>query len=123
VLLAATIAPPPSPSQIYRVLSQTYTIDKKYRSMEGPASVQRIRLGDPAKPVELLWITGVRTEMMAEDGATPQLPELMCHVHIDLDPTFHQALLDVKRPVSSRLITLSQGMMSARVPQGFGVPI
>src|SRR5439155_21358149 len=64
VLLAATIAPPSSPSQTYRVLSQTYTIDKKYRSMEGPASVQRIRLGDPAKPVELLWITGVRTEMM-----------------------------------------------------------
>ena len=123
VLLAATIAPPPSPSQTYRVLSQTYTIDKKYRSMEGPASVQRIRLGDPAKPVELLWITGVRTEMMAEDGATPQLPELMCHVNIDLDPTFHQALFDVKRPVSSRLITLSQGMLSARVPPGFGFPI
>jgi len=123
VLLAATIAPSPIPSQTYRVLSQTYTIDKKYRSMEGPASVQRIRLGDPTKPVELLWITGVRTEMVAADGSTPQLPELMCHVNIDLDPTFHQALFDVKRPVSSRLMTLSQGMLSAKVPPGFGFPI
>jgi hypothetical protein len=119
LLLAASIAP----SQTYRVLSQTYTIDKKYRSMEGPASVKRITLGDPAKSPELLWITGVRTEMVGEDGATPQLAELMCHVNVDLDPTFHQALFDVKRPVGSRLITLSQGMLSAKVPPGFGFPI
>ena len=118
VLLAA--APPP---QAYRVLSQTYVIDKKYRSMEGPAGVQKIRLGDPGKPPELLWITGVRTEMVAEDGTTPQLPELMCHLNVDLDPAFHQALFNVTRPVGSRLITLSQGMLSAKVPDGFGFPI
>src|SRR5437763_1471188 len=118
VLMAA--APPP---QVYHVLSQTYVIDKKYRSMEGPAGVQTIRLGDPNKPPELLWITGVRTEMVTEDGTTPQLPELMCHLNVDLDPAFHQALFDVRRPVGSRLITLSQGMLSAKVPDGFGFPI
>ena len=118
VLMAA--APPP---QAYRVLSQTYVIDKKYRSMEGPAGVQKIHLGDPARPPELLWITGVRTEMVAEDGTTPQLPELMCHLNVDLDPAFHQAMFNVTRPVGSRLITLSQGMLSARVPDGFGFPV
>ncbi len=123
VLLAATIASAPTSTQTYQVLSQTYTIDKKYRSMEGPASMQKIRLGDPSKPVELLWITGVRTEMMAEDGTTPQLPELMCHVNVDLDATFHQALFDIKHPVGTRLVTLSQGMLSAKVPPGFGFPI
>ena len=124
VLLAATMAPSGPPAQIYRVLSQTYTIDKKYRSMEGPSSVQRITLGPGTgtKP-ELLWITGVRTEMVAEDGSTPQLPELMCHVNVDLEPSFHQALFDLRRPVGSRLITLSQGMLSAKVPPGFGFPI
>ena len=122
-LMAATMASATMPAQTYRVLSQTYVIDKKYRSMEGPASMQRIMLGVPAKPPELLWITGVRTEMVDEDGTTPQLPELMCHVNVDLDPTFHQALFDIKRPVGSRLITLSQGMLSAKVPPGFGFPI
>ena len=97
VLLAASIATATTSSQTYQVLSQTYTIDKKYHSMEGPSSMQRIHLGDPSQPVELLWITGIRTEMVAEDGTTPQLPELMCHVNVDLDPTRHQALFDFKR--------------------------
>src|SRR5436305_9835795 len=118
VLLAA--APPP---QAYRVLSQTYVIDKKYRSMEGPAGVQKIRLGDPGKPPELLWITGVRTEMVAEDGTTPQLPELMCHVNVDLESNSHQALFNLPRPTAARLMTLSQGMLFAKLPVGYGFPI
>src|SRR2546430_6502446 len=115
LLAAAAIAPAQTQSQTYRVLSQTYTIDRKYRSMEGPSSVQRITLREGGAP-ELLWITGVRTEMVTEDGTTPQLPELMCHVNVDLDANYHQALFDTQRPVASRLITLSQGMLSAKVP-------
>jgi hypothetical protein len=118
VLMAA--APPP---QAYHVLSQTYVIDKKYRSMEGPGGVQKIYLGDPNRPPELLWITGIRTEMVGEDGTTAQLPELMCHLNVDLDPAFHQAMFNISRPVGARLITLSQGMLSAKVPDGFGFPV
>jgi hypothetical protein len=108
-------------SQI-RVLSKVYTIDRKYRSMEGPSSVQKVYLGSSQKP-ELLWITGIRTEMVAEDGMTPQLPELMCHVNVDLDTGRHQALFDLPRPTAARLMTLSQGMLSAKLPPGFGFPI
>jgi len=103
-------------------LSNVYTIDRKYRSMEGPSSVQTVFLGDRAHP-ELLWITGIRTEMVAEDGVTPQLPELMCHVNVDLDANKHQALFDVARPVAARLMTLSQGMLAAKLPPGYGFPI
>jgi hypothetical protein len=105
-----------------QVLSPTYTIDKIYRSMEGPSSVQKVYLGNPDKP-ELIWITGVRTEMVGEDGKTAQLPELMCHVNVDLDAARHQAMLGIKRPVAARLVTLSQGMLEAKVPAGFGFPI
>jgi hypothetical protein len=122
ILLAAAIAPSGTPTQNFRVLSQTYTIDKKYRSMEGPSSVQKITLGDKDTP-ELLWITGIRTEMVGEDGSTPQLAELMCHVNVDLDPNYHQSLFNLKRSVGSRLMTLSQGMLSAKVPPGYGFPI
>ena len=103
-------------------LSKVYTIDKKYRSMEGPSSVQTVYLGDRSKP-ELLWITGIRTEMVTEDGTTPQLPELMCHVNVDLDANKHQALFDLPRPVAARLMTLSQGMLDSKLPPGFGFPI
>ena len=105
-----------------QVLSKTYTIDKIYRSMEGPSSVQRIYLGDQTKP-ELLWLVGVRTEMVTEDGKTPQLPELMCHVNVDIDPVKHQALFNFKRATATRLVTLSQGMVDAHLPEGFGFPI
>jgi hypothetical protein len=105
-----------------QVLSKVYTIDRKYRSMEGPSSLQKVFFGGSATP-ELLWITGIRTEMVAEDGTTPQLPELMCHVNVDLDTNAHQALFNLPRPTASRLMTLSQGMLSARLPAGYGFPI
>jgi hypothetical protein len=122
LLAAATIAPAAAPQPSHRVLSPVYTIDRKYRSMEGPSSMQRVTIGDKGA-TELLWITGIRTEMVGEDGATPQLAELMCHVNVDLDPTYHQALFDLRRPVGSRVITLSQGMLAAKLPPGFGFPI
>ncbi|PYQ52878.1 MAG: hypothetical protein DMF59_03150 [Acidobacteria bacterium] len=105
-----------------QILSKVYTIDRKYKSMEGPSSVQKIVLGSSVTP-ELLWITGIRTEMVAEDGTTPQLPELMCHLNVDLDTNLHQAIFNLPRPTASRLMTLSQGMLAAKLPVGYGFPI
>ncbi|MGZ4809568.1 MAG: peptidylprolyl isomerase [Thermoanaerobaculia bacterium] len=105
-----------------QILSKVYTIDRIYRSMEGPGSIQRIYIGNPDRP-ELLWIVGVRTEMVGEDGKTPQLPEFMCHVNVDLDTKRHSTLFNLNRLTAPRLVTLSQGMLVARVPDGFGFPI
>jgi hypothetical protein len=104
-------------------ISPVYTIDKIYHSMEGPSSMERIYLGDPAAPAELLWVTGIRTEMVDADGKTPQLPELMCHVNVDLDTARHQIIFGIHRPTASRLMTLSQGMLAAKLPAGFGFPM
>src|SRR5436190_2689997 len=83
-LSAAAADAPPILTHVF--LSPVYTIDKKYRSMEGPGSTESIYLGDQQNP-ELLWVVGVKTEMVGEDGKTPQLPELMCHVNVDVDST------------------------------------
>ena len=110
-----------------QVLSGVYAIEKKYRSMEGPSGVQTVYLGDPAKP-ELVWLTGMRTEVVGEDGRTAALPELMCHVNIDIDPAMHKALFNLQRMPMARLLTISQGMLAptggftARLPRGFGFP-
>jgi hypothetical protein len=122
ILTAATAFGAPS-GQSKQFISPVYTIDKIYHSMEGPSSVERIYLGDPNAPAELLWITGMRTEMVDADGESPQLPELMCHVNIDLDPARHQAVFGFRRATASRLMTLSQGMLAAKLPAGFGFPM
>jgi hypothetical protein len=123
-ILTATAALAAQPAaQSTQFLSQVYTIDKIYHSMEGPSSVESIYLGDPNGAAELLWVTGIRTEMVGADGATPQLPELMCHVNIDLDPQKHQALFGFRRATAARLMTLSQGMLSAKLPNGYGFPL
>jgi cyclophilin family peptidyl-prolyl cis-trans isomerase len=121
VAVAAVAADAP-PVNTYVYLSRVYTIDKKYRSMEGPGSIEEVYVGDREHP-ELLWVTGVKTEMVAEDGQTPQMPELMCHVNVDVDSAKHSTMLDLKRATAQRLITLSQGMVDARFPEGFGYPI
>jgi hypothetical protein len=122
-ILTAVAAFAGSTQQSKQFISPVYTIDKIYHSMEGPSSVERIYLGDPNGPAELLWVTGIRTEMVDADGRTPQLPELMCHVNVDLDPPKHQALFGFHRATASRLMTLSQGMLSAKLPAGFGFPL
>jgi hypothetical protein len=122
ILAAASVLAAPA-EQSKQFISPVYTIDKIYHSMEGPSSVERIYLGDPAAPAELLWVTGIRTEMVDADGTTPQLPELMCHVNVDLDGPRHQALFGFRRATAARLMTLSQGMLAAKVPSGFGFPL
>ncbi|HEY2323596.1 MAG TPA: peptidylprolyl isomerase [Thermoanaerobaculia bacterium] len=107
----------------YVYLSPTYTIDKKYRSMEGPGSTEAIYIDAQQDPPELLWIVGVKTQMVGEDGETPQLPELMCHVNVDLDAAKHSAMLNLKRYTQQRLVTLSQGMINAQFPDGFAYPL
>lgn len=120
-LFAAAAIASEYPVQQYQFLSDLYTIEKKYKSMEGPASMKKVTLLDG--PPELLWITGVKTEMVEEDGKTAQLPELMCHVNVDLEAERHRALFNLKRAVATRLVTLSQGITDTRVPAGFGFPI
>jgi hypothetical protein len=121
LILATAATASPAAVRKFELLSDLYTIEKKYRSMEGPQSMEKVTLMEG--PPQLLWIVGVKTEMVEEDGKTPQLPELMCHVNIDLDSELHRTLFNFDRGVASRLITLSQGITETRVPDGFGFPI
>src|SRR5258708_17985260 len=105
------------------VLSKVYTIDKIYKSMEGPYEMQTITLGDKEGKPELLWVKSVHVDIVGEDGKTPARSEFMCHMNIDLDPTKHQALLATPYPASTRLLTLSQGVFEGKVPEGYGYPV
>lgn len=108
------------------VTSKLYTIDRRYKSMQGPWSEDHFLLMEPpakqSKP-ELLWITGARVQMVGEDGKTPMPPQLMCHANIDIDSVRWAREMGSNLSLDGRLFTLSQGQLDVTFPEGFGIPI
>jgi cyclophilin family peptidyl-prolyl cis-trans isomerase len=104
------------------VFSEAYTIDRKYKSMEGPFSTRNVHLVDSAEP-ELIWLLGVETVMVGEDGETLTLPEFMCHVNVDIDLALHRRSFGGTKPIGERVVTLSQGQLRSFFPDGFALPL
>ena len=111
-----------APPSAKEVLSPSYLVDRKYRSMKGPYSQQDFLLEGGSKP-ELLWVTGYRAVMVEEDGETQMAQEFMCHSNLDIDPRLHNQLFSSRNPISGRLFTLSQGQLEIQLPDGFGMPL
>ncbi|MCB1035591.1 MAG: hypothetical protein KDD47_17345 [Acidobacteria bacterium] len=111
-----------APPSAKEVLSPSYLVDRKYRSMKGPYSQQDFLLEGGSKP-ELLWVTGYRAVMVEEDGETQMAQEFMCHSNLDIDPRLHNQLFSSRNPISGRLFTLSQGQLEIQLPEGFGMPL
>ncbi len=104
------------------IVSQPYTIDRKYSSMRGPYGFDDVMLLESETP-ELLWIVGYRTTVIDAEGEVPMSQEFMCHANLDFEPTDYAARFPTAPPVSGRIFTLSQGQQSIQLPQGFGVPV
>jgi len=115
---------PPFPVRSATLVSKPYTVDRVYRSMMGPDSVQRFAF-DKSAPPELLWITGFEAEIVSGEDQQPVSPEFMCHSNLDfLDNREHSKLLRSEFvKTNRRLFTLSQGQMEVAFPAGFGVPV
>jgi len=110
------------------LLSQTYTLDRIYHSMQGPYGV----LGDikleHENPNGLIWVTGVETTVMGKDGETAISPEFFCHANLTLSekgntPEAHNASFGGDTHLDWRLFTLVPGRLSQHLPEGFGVPV
>jgi hypothetical protein len=123
----ATLTPPPingpKPKEWTKeILSPNYHLDKKYRSMKGPDSLQRLKLLDSPEP-ELLWITGFKAVMMDGKGEQPISQEFMCHSNLDFNATSYWENFGSDASMSGRLFTLSQGQQDVHFPEGHGIPI
>lgn len=107
------------------ILSRPYKLDRVYRSMQGPYGNQAaIRLADDAT----VWLTGVETQVVDEDGIEPVSNEFFCHSNLTLSPSTtspaeHNAGFARPTHADWRLFTLVPGRMSIELPEGFGVPI
>lgn len=123
-LVACGAEPPaaPLPVQEVSLYSDTYRVDRIYRSMTGPASVRRFSF-DRQGPPRLVWITGYRAEIVGADEQQTS-PEFMCHSNLDFtDGQEHADLVRDGARTVRRLFTASQGQMAVAFPEGFGIPV
>src|SRR5262245_39146047 len=90
------------------ILSQPYTIDKKYMSMRGPYGFDDVVLSESPTP-ELLWIVGYRTTVVDADTDKVLSQEFMCHANLDVEATDYAQRFPTAPPISGRIFTLSQG--------------
>jgi hypothetical protein len=114
-------------------LSESYPIDRIYRSMKGPQSSVEVVLQEPSFPEpeskpELLWITGFHADVVQDGSNQTALPGYMCHSNLGFaQMPRHRELfkLDVggRRRGRLRMFTLSQGQMEVSFPAGFGLPL
>jgi hypothetical protein len=104
------------------LLSQTYHIDKKYKSMMGPSSLEKLKLLDTPTP-ELLWIVGYEATVMDGVGDAQVSQEFMCHSNLDFEPQDYWKNFKSNASMSGRLFTLSQGQQKIDFPPGYGIPV
>lgn len=93
------------------------TVDKIYRSMEGPFHLDFVAMDPNDKG--LIWITGFKNTMIEGDSEKPLPQEYNCHTDVQL-PKRNDPTAKARRDV---LFTLSQGQSEIRFPDGFGVPV
>jgi hypothetical protein len=118
----------PVQKAVLTLVSDPYRLDKIYRSMEGPMSVQsRIHLATgEACPVQ--WITGLETQVVDATEQKPISQEFFCHSNLTLaehcgTPQQYNQRFGGKTHLDWRLFTLVPGRLSIELPQGFGVPV
>ena len=71
----------------------------------------------------LLWLKGIKLEVLDENNQVLPTAEFVCHANIDLNPSFRNTVLTMgERPMTSRLATITQGQTEITFPPGYGVP-
>ena len=111
------------------ILSAAYSIDRMYQSMEGPSSNQpMIKLSPGGNDSEVLYVTGVSSQVVDQKNCAGVSPEFFCHSNLTLNPATsspekHNASFQQPTHMDWRLATLVPGSMSLQLPEGFGVPV
>jgi hypothetical protein len=127
-LTRSTIAP----NTGLTLVSAGYHLDKIYRSMEGPWSIQKnIQLTSqplnsrPLTPHQRVWLTGIETQVVDAKDQSPVSQEFFCHANLTFAENNVGEGVDEtrQRHVDSRLFTLAPGRTSIELPHGFGIPI
>ena len=111
------------------IVSSPYLIDRMFRSMEGPMSVQQgLRLSESLPDSAPLFVTGVESDVVDADTLERRSPEFFCHANLTLGsttetPEKHNTGFSPPVHADWRLFTLVPGKLGMKLPPGFGVPV
>lgn len=125
---ATETTPTKTPVRIKKFVSDSFQIDQKWGSMQGPTDVQRVALHETKEP-EILWVTGYRASVIPADGKGTVSQDFMCHNNLDLVATEHAKFLEwgpgwgEHAAVRDRVFTISQGQFDLVLPDGFAIPL
>lgn len=76
---------------------------------------------DPKR--ELLWLKGIKLEVLDENDRLLPDAEFICHMNVDVDQAARDAIFpEGQRCQNSRIFTLTQGQTEIVFPDGFAVP-
>jgi hypothetical protein len=120
--------PDPKNNSVLTLVSGGYRLNKIYRSMEGPWSVQGDIEIAPKSKAPVQWITGLETQVVDASSQTPVSQEFFCHSNLTFaenseTPEHYNKALGGKSHLDWRLFSLVPGQLSIELPPGFGVPI
>ncbi len=110
-------------------LSKVLTLDRIYKSMEGPTDNQNFRFVE-SDTSELIWLVGMEVDIVGEDGKTSQAPSFLCHTNVSFDSTKLNSKtrrevfgLSPKHVLDYKFIDMVQGHNKIDFPKHFGVPL
>ncbi len=103
-------------------LSKVFTVDRVYQSMLGPFKTSELTLAD-SENQGLIWITGFKSVVVAEDGENQLSQEFMCHSNLRYKSARIRRSFRSSRHVHGRLFTISQGQTEVQFLDGFGIPV
>ena len=111
------------------LVSDPYRLDKIYRSMEGPMSIQSgIHLAAREKS-GVQWVTGLEAQVVDATEQKPISQEFFCHSNLTFAEHGGTTLNQYNQRFGGqthldwRLFTLVPGRLAIEFPQGFGLPI
>jgi hypothetical protein len=119
--------PDPVEKAVLTLVSEPYRLDKIYRSMEGPMSIESgIHLATEKSRVQ--WVTGLETQVIDATEQKPISQEFFCHSNLTFaehggTPGQYNQRFGGKTHLDWRLFTLVPGRLSIELPPGFGVPV
>ena len=112
------------------IISAPLTIDRIYRAMEGPKDARSVSF--PARNAasndknDLIWLTGMKTDVFDVENNSNRLQEHLCHVTLTLNEKTvenRHALFDSMKRQRVRLMSLFQGQTELHFPPNFAIPI
>lgn len=107
-----------------RIVTPTLVIDNIYKSMEGPKVMRSIQL-DKTKN-DLVWLSSFETRALSTNEVDQLSNDYICHTNIDLYEGEHYGKWQLNDRIGKqypRLTSMSNGIESYSLPDGFGIPL